>query len=170
MVQFNAVILQFDQQGEKTGWSYISVPKHIAGEIKPGTKRSFRVKGRLDDHPIAKTALLPMGKGDFILPLNATIRKAIRKKKGATVKVYLQEDKQTPAVCPELLQCLQDAPMALDRFKALLPSHQLYYSKWIESAKTIQTKSKRIALTITAMEKHMSYAEMLRANAQTVNK
>ena len=170
MVQFNAVILQFSQQGEKTGWSYISIPKDIAGEIKPGTKKSFRVKGRLDDHPIAKTALLPMGKGDFILPLNAAIRKAIHKKKGAMLKVRLQEDKQALSVCPELLECLQDAPPALQRFKALPPSHQLYYSKWIESAKTIQTKSKRIALTITAMEKHMSYAEMMRANAQAVNK
>ncbi len=170
MVQFNAVILQFNQQGEKTGWSYISIPKEIAQEIKPGTKKSFRVKGRLDSHPITKTALLPMGEGDFILPLNAIIRKAIHKKKGAMLKVQLQEDKQPPVICRELLDCLADSPQALNHFNALPGSHKLYYSKWIESAKTIQTKSKRIARTIAAMEKNMSYAEMMRANAQTVNK
>jgi len=32
-------------------------------------------------------------------------------------------------------------------------SHQMYYSKWIESAKTVGTKAKRIGLTILAMEK-----------------
>jgi hypothetical protein len=46
----------------------------------------------------------------------------------------------------------------------------MYYSKWVESAKTIQTKAKRITMTITAMEKNLTYAEMLRLNAQSVNK
>jgi hypothetical protein len=170
MVQFNAVILQFDKQGEKTGWSYISISKEIAEEIKPGTKKSFRVKGKLDSHPISKIALLPMGEGHFILPLNAAIRKAIHKKKGAMLKVQLQEDKQPPSISGELLECLEDSPLALKHFNALPASHKLYYSKWIESAKTIQTKSKRIALTVTAMEKNMSYGEMLRSNAQAVNK
>jgi hypothetical protein len=170
MVTFQTVILQFDQQGEKTGWSYISIPKDIASEIKPGMKKSFRVKGKLDNHPISKTALLPMGEGNFILPLNAAIRKAIHKKKGAMLRVQLQEDKQSLSICKELLACLEDAPAAKKRFGALPGSHQRYYSKWIESAKTIETKSKRIAMTINAMERNMSYGEMLRANAQTVNK
>lgn len=170
MVIFRAVIQQFDEQGEKTGWSYISIPREIAAEIKPGTKKSFRVKGKLDNHAISKTSLLPMGEGNFILPLNADIRKAIHKRKGAMLRVQLQEDKQAPVICKELLECLEDAPLAGKRFHALPGSHQRYYSKWIESAKTIQTKSKRIARTIEAMEKNMSYAEMLRANAQAVNK
>jgi hypothetical protein len=170
MVTFKAIILQFDRQGEKTGWSYISIPEEIAAEIKPGVKKSFRVKGKLDNHPISKTSLLPMGGGDFILPLNADIRKAIHKKKGAMLNVQLQEYKQPVPICKELLECLKDAPEAKKKFTALPGSHQRYYSKWIESAKTVETKSKRIAMTINAMEKNMSYGEMLRANAQTVNK
>jgi len=170
MVKFKAVILQFDRQGEKTGWSYISIPKEIAVEIKPGMKKSFRIKGKLDNHSISKTSLLPMGDGSFILPLNADIRKAIHKKKGAMLNVQLQEDSEQLSICQELLECLEDSPLAKKKFNALPGSHQRYYSKWIETAKTIQTKSKRIAMTINAMEKNMSYGEMLRANAQTVNK
>jgi hypothetical protein len=49
-------------------------------------------------------------------------------------------------------------------------SHQMYYSNWIESAKTVGTKAKRIGLTIVAMEKNMTYGEMLKMNAQSVNK
>jgi hypothetical protein len=38
-------------------------------------------------------ALLPMGGGDFIMPLNGAMRKAIKKQKGATVKVKMELDK-----------------------------------------------------------------------------
>ena len=170
MVQFTAVILQFAEQGEKTGWSYVNIPPEIAGQLKPGYKKSFRVKGKLDNHPIRQQALIPMGGGDFILPLKASLRKAIHKNKGAMLKLSLEEDKKLPELNTELLECLADAPKAEKNFKSLPRSHQMYYSKWIESAKTIQTRAKRIGLTITAMEKKLSYGEMLRLNAQAVNK
>ena len=38
----------------------------IANKLNPGVKKSYRVKGKLDDLAIEKTALIPMGKGDFI--------------------------------------------------------------------------------------------------------
>ena len=170
MVQFTAVILQFAEQGEKTGWSYITVPHDIAEQLKPGFKKSFRVKGKLDSHHIAQVALLPMGNGSFILPLNANLRKAVHKNKGAMLKVCLEEDKTPLKLNAELLECLADSPRAEKKFKSLPLSHQMYYSKWIESAKTIETRAKRIGLTILAMEKNMTYAEMLRLNAQSVNK
>jgi hypothetical protein len=170
MVQFTAIILQFAEQGEKTGWSYVRIPADIAGKLKPGYKKSFRVKGKLDSHSIRQLALLPMGDGTFILPLKSSLRKAIHKNKGAMLKLSLEEDKKIPEINSELLECLKDSPKAETRFKSLPRSHQMYYSKWIESAKTIQTKAKRIALTIDAMEKNLSYGEMLRLNAQAVNK
>ena len=71
MIQFNAIILKFDQQGEKTGWTYIVIPAATADKIKAGYKKSFRVKGQLNGQAIKQKALLPMGNGDFILPLNA---------------------------------------------------------------------------------------------------
>jgi hypothetical protein len=170
MIQFNAVILQFAEKGEKTGWTYVTIPEHIAERLKPGCKKSFRVKGKLDAYRITQQALIPMGNGDFILPLNAGLRKNIHKNKGAVLKLQLEEDKKTPEVFAELLECLADAPNAEKKFNSLPRSHQMYYSHWIESAKTIRTRAKRIGLTITAMEKNLTYAEMLRLNAQSVNK
>ncbi|HVY76627.1 MAG TPA: YdeI/OmpD-associated family protein [Puia sp.] len=170
MVKFTAVIEQFQEQGEKTGWSYISIPREIAEQLKPGVKKSFRIKGKLDSHSISKVALLPMGQGNFILPLNAGMRKAVRKHKGARLQVQIQEDKEPPAICPELMECLADSPQALAHFQSLNGSHRLYFSKWIESAKTAATRTKRIAMSVNALEKKMAYNEMLRANAQAVNK
>jgi hypothetical protein len=54
----------------------------VAGKLMPGNKKSFRVKGKLDDQAIEKMALMPMGEGDFIMALKASIRKTLRKQKG----------------------------------------------------------------------------------------
>lgn len=87
MISYTTTILQFNQQGEKTGWTYILVPAAMAEQLIAGNKKSFRVKGKLDEHPLKGVALIPMGGGDFILALNADLRKAISKRKGATIKV-----------------------------------------------------------------------------------
>lgn len=170
MVKFTTTIQQFAEQGEKTGWSYIVIPADLAEKLKPGFKKSFRVKGKLDSYSILQQALLPMGNGEFILPLKASVRKAIHKNKGAMLSVSLELDVKPLKVSAELMECIADSPMAEKKFRSLPPSHQMYYSKWIESARTTATKAKRIGLTISAMEKNMSYAEMLKLNAQSVNK
>ena len=60
------------------------------------------------------------------------------------------------------MRCLKDDPLCLATFKALPRSHQNYYSNWIESAKTIQTKTKRVLMTMEAMAKKQTFPEMLR--------
>src|SRR5450432_4773422 len=125
MVQFTATILQFAEQREKTGWSYVTIPPDIAEKLKPGFKKSFRVKGKLDAYPIRQQALLPMGNGEFILPLNASLRKAIHKNKGAMVKCILEEDAKPKIISKELLACLNDAPKAEKKFMSLPHSHQM---------------------------------------------
>jgi hypothetical protein len=162
MISFSAIILKFGQQGEKTGWTYIVVPARVAKKLNPGIKKSYRVKGKFDDHKIEKTALIPMGEGDFIIPIKAAIRKSIGKTKGAAVKVQLEIDK-SPIVPPsELIECLKDEPEAFRYFNSLPQSHRNYFTKWIESAKTEPTKTKRIALVIKTMVRKMDFGAMLR--------
>ncbi|MDB5192334.1 MAG: hypothetical protein JWQ96_1897 [Segetibacter sp.] len=162
MVQLTTTILKFAQQGDKTGWTYIVIPAEVAQQLVPGNKKSFRVKGLLDNHAIEQTALIPMGEGDFILALNATMRKGIRKPVGAVLNVQLQVD-ETPISPPaELLECMEDEPEALNFFNQLPKSHQNYFTKWIESAKTDETKAKRIAQSINALSKGLRINELLR--------
>src|ERR1700761_7028154 len=101
MIDFTAIILQFGEMGEKTGWSYIEVPADLAQQIKPGNKQSFRVKGMLDALLISGMALMPMGDGNFILTLKADIRKALHKNKGAVVRVQIEEDKEFKIEIPD---------------------------------------------------------------------
>jgi hypothetical protein len=163
MVQFTTTILKFDKKGEKTGWTYIEVPADIAEQLKPGNKKSFRVKGKLDNYSIKGIALLPVGNGNFIMPLNATMRKGIGKRQGAMLQLQLEIDKAPVLLNVELMECLADEPDALRFFKQLAKSHQNYFSKWIESAKTEPTKTKRITQTVIAMSKKQDFGQMLRS-------
>lgn len=164
MVLFTTTIMKFDEQRDKTGWTYITISANIAQQLKPGNKRSFRVKGFLDSYPFNGISLLPKGGGNFIMPLNATIRKNIGKRKGAIVQVNMEQDQQ-PLQRPEwLTECLEYEPEAFAFFDKLPKSHQHYFIKWIESAKTEPTKTKRIAQTVSALSKGLGFGEMIRMN------
>ncbi|MEO6722905.1 MAG: YdeI/OmpD-associated family protein [Ferruginibacter sp.] len=167
MISYTTTILKFDKQGEKTGWTYIAVPEDIAQSIKPGNRKSFKVKGELDDHPIKQVALLPMGNGGFILPLNASIRKAIGKRKGAMLHVQITEDKVPYKLNQEFMECMADEPAAFEHFNSMPQSFKNYYSKWIDSAKTDPTRTKRIALAVSSLARKMDFGEMLRSQKKS---
>lgn len=164
MVELTTTILKFAEQGDKTGWTYIEIPADIAQQLKPGNKKSFKVKGQLDEYKITGITLLPMGNGSFIMALNATIRKNIHKGKGAMVKVRLLEDTKPYVIPGWLNECLDDEPKARQRFYKLPKSHQNYYIKWIESAKTEQTRTKRISQSIESLLIGTDFGEMIRMN------
>lgn len=159
---FEAILEKFGSMGEKTGWTYINIPAAVTAKLQPKNKKSFRVKGVVDEHPIKGVALIPMGDGQFIMAVNASMRKAIRKNVGTSVAVILELDKEPIPLSVGLLQCLEDEPAALKNFSSLLPSHQQYYSKWIESAKTEATKVKRIGIVVNGLARGIDFGAMLR--------
>ena len=164
MIQFNTIILQFGEMGEKTGWRYVEIPADIAQQLKPGNKKSFRVRGKLDSYPISGFALMPMGEGKFIMPIKLEIRKAIRKEAGAMVSVSLEEHVDYRVEVPEDLQeCFEFDPEALAQFNTLPRSHRDYFINWINSAKTSETRNKRIINTVNAMLRKWDYGQMIRA-------
>lgn len=162
MVSFKALLQKFDKKGEKTGWTYFEIPADIANELNPNVRTSYRVKGTLDAFAIRLVALIPMGEGGFIIPVNADMRRGIRKKEGVTIEVVLDIDTDPLPQSDDLLACLEDEPKALAYYNKLPVSHQNYYSKWIESAKTIETKTKRISMTIKGMAMGLDYGQTLR--------
>lgn len=163
MVSYTTIILQFAEQGEKTGWTYIEIPPDIAQQLKPDNRKSFRVKGTLDSYHIAGVALMPMGEGAFIMAINAEMRKGIRKHKGAMLQVSLTEDTEFKVEMPgDLQECFDYEPEALAFFNSLAKSHRNYFIKWINDAKTETTRANRIANTINAAVHKWNYAQMLR--------
>lgn len=164
MHTFNAIIEKFDTNGEKTGWSFIYIPIDVSEAMVPGNRKGFRVKGTLDKYKIEGVSLLPMGSGEFIMPINAAMRKGMHKSKGETLTVKIEFDPKEYELNSDFILCLEDAPRAYEYYKSLTKSHQNYFSKWIDSAKTEETKSKRITQSIQALGMEMSYQEMMRMN------
>jgi hypothetical protein len=164
MIELNTIILQFAEQGEKTGWSYIDIPADLAQQLKPGNKKSFRVKGMLDGFAVKGMALMPMGEGNFIMALKAEVRKGIHKSAGAMLHVSIEEDTEYKVEIPDDLQeCFDFEPEALDFFNSLPKSHGDYFIKWIDGAKTSETRAKRIVNTVNAMLRKWRYNDMMRA-------
>lgn len=162
MVHFKTILDKFGEKGEKSGWTYFTVPAHIAQELNPGVKVGYRVKGKIDNFPIKMVALLPMGEGDFIIPFNQNFKKGTGKKEGATIEVTLEIDTDEFIISEELVACLEDEPKALAAFNKMPKSHQKYYSNWVESAKTFETKSKRITQCVFGLANGMDYGQTLR--------
>lgn len=163
-VNFTAVILKFEKKGEKSGWSYVDVPHGLANRIKAGEKKSFRVRGMIDGQVFAGMALVPMGGGDFILPVNGSMRKQLRKEAGDVLVLDLEEDKDFRIGLPEDLEIclLEEEAVLMERFMALAPSHRNYFIKYINEAKTETTRTKRIVMTVEAMALGLDFGAMIR--------
>lgn len=164
MIRFVAQVEKFGAKGEKTGWTYVLVPRAIAEQLKPGMRQSYRVKGFLDEVPVEHLALIPMGEGDFIIPLKTDMRRKLRKQKGATLQISIEADDRPLPMSEDFLACLEDEPEALAHFNQLPGSHQRYYSKWIEEAKTDATKTKRIAQAIRGLSAKLDFGSMTKLN------
>lgn len=167
MHSFTALLRRFDANGEKTRWTYIDIPIDVTNSLCPDRKTSFRVSGRLDDYPIERVALLPMGRsgdsdGRFIMGINAVMRRGLRKEKGATIEVRIELDDAPLPPSADLMACLDDDPAALTFFQSLPRGHQSYFSKWIEDAKTAETRTKRITQAVRGLAMGMGYPEMIR--------
>ncbi|MEJ2903351.1 YdeI/OmpD-associated family protein [Pedobacter panaciterrae] len=163
MVTFKAEIERFAEMGEKTGWTYVFIPLAIANMIKPDCRKSYRVKGRLDHIEIEGIALVPMGEGNFIMALNAGIRKQLKKDLGGVLELALEEDTTFKIEVPEDLEvCLSDEPHLLKNFLKQPKSHQNWYINWLNSAKTEATRTKRIVKIVLAMDKDWDFGTMMR--------
>ncbi len=167
MLSFETTLLQFDQQGEKTGWTYFAIDATRAEQLKSNNRQSFRVKGFIDNTPFAQVAIMPMGDGNFIFPVNADLRRTTKRKAGMKVKIQIEFDDTPFLPSAVLMECLDDFPEAKDFFLSLTLSHQRYFTNWIELAKTDATKTKRITMAIDAFMHKWGYPEMIRAGKST---
>jgi len=126
----------------KGGWTYAEIP-----EIPQDKRQPFgwvTVRGSIDGYPLKHYKLMPMGQGRAFLPVRAEIRKQIRKEAGDTVRVVLYRDEAPMETPEEIVECLQLEPGAYEQFEKLPPSHRKAYLDWIESAKTDETRTRRI--------------------------
>lgn len=164
MLSFNAIIQKFADRGEKSGWTYIDVPKDVVAKLKLKNRREFRIKGAMDDVPFERLACYPVKDGDFIIALNAELRKKLGKKEGAMLRIKMEQDTREALKSDELLDCLKEEPEALNQFASLTKAHQNYFHNYINTAKGADTRAGRIVHVIHAMLKKQNFGEMIRSH------
>lgn len=162
MISFDLKLEILDLSGEKNGWIASIIKPSLAEKINPGVKISYRIRGTLDDMPISQKAIVPIGEGNFVLPFNADMRKLLGKGEGDIVHFKVEVDHSEFQYSTDLLACLEMDDRASAFYETISPSHKKYFSKWIESAKTIETKTKRINQALFGLANQMKYDETIR--------
>ena len=158
MVTFTAHI---EDKKNYIGLIHIIVPANIATKIHPEDKKGFRVKGKIDDYSFSGIGLLPAGEGDYFMALNASIRNKLMKKQGDKVFVQLEQYEEEYKLPEIFTSCLDDEPEALEFFNTLSKGHKRYYGNWIDTAKTDDTKVKRVAEAISALYRKQHFGQMM---------
>ena len=163
MVRFQAEIERYGEKGEKTGWFFITISAGLANDIKANCKKSFRVRGKLDQLSIEGMALTPVGEGDFILAVKKELRQKLKKDLGGIISIELEEDVNFKIEIPEELElCLSEERALMEQFMSLPMSHRNWYINWLNAAKTDVTKTKRLVKIVSAMDRHLTFGEMMR--------
>lgn len=162
MHSFTAIIQRFSSKGEKTGWTYVDIPPDILSKLKLSSKKEFRVKGFMDDIAIVQLAAYPIGEGNYIIAINAELRKKLGKKQGAMLKLKIKLDESERAKSKDLEACLQEDTSASTFFESLNRSHQNYFHTYVLTAKTLPTKTARLVNIINAMHRKQNFGEMIR--------
>jgi len=140
----------------KGGWTYAEVP-----EIAQNKNNPFgwvKVKGSIDGVELKQYKLMPLGNGKLFLPVKAEIRKKIKKQAGDYVKVILYSDESPLTLPQEIVECFELEPKkVLKNFLAFPEGQQKAYLDWIYSAKTEETKAKRILQMMERVSKNLRF-------------
>ena len=99
-----------------------------------------------------RSTIAAMG-GPPCVPLRKSHREAARLKGGETLTVRLELDTEAREVTPpaDLVRALKASPDAWNRWRLLSYTHQREHVEAIEAAKKPETRSRRIAATISML-------------------
>jgi Domain of unknown function (DUF1905)/Bacteriocin-protection, YdeI or OmpD-Associated len=150
MPVFDAIIFKHDQF-ELGAWSWIEMPFN-ASEIF-GKKGNIPVVAKIDEITFRGT-LMPTVKFGHLLIINNDLQKKIRKQAGMSVRASIEIDAE-----PRPLEIYEDMEDALENnlgaktfFYETIPiSHRKGLMTWLNGAKTVETRMKRIDKIIEVM-------------------
>jgi bifunctional DNA-binding transcriptional regulator/antitoxin component of YhaV-PrlF toxin-antitoxin module len=122
-------------------WAFAILPVSVVRQL--GLRAHTRVTGTIDGTPF-RSSLMPRGGGRLFVVVPGPLRDRIGKAPGQSVEISLTHDRRPVIlrVPADFATTLGSARVTFDR---LAPSHRKAYIQWIASAKTSETRSRRIA-------------------------
>lgn len=127
----------------------IRIPPEVVEAFGKGKKPP--VKATLNGFTY-QTTVAVMG-GDYYIPLSAERRNAAGVKAGDTLPLTLELDTEprTVEVPPDLAQALAAVPGLRQKFDGLAYTHRKEYVRWVDDAKTAETRQRRISGVVVKM-------------------
>lgn len=127
----------------KGGWTFAVIP-----EIKPDPHAWFgwiNVKGTIDNIELPRCKLMPKGDGQLFLPVNATIRKKLKKQAGDHVRIVFYSADDPPVLPEEMEACFDfEPPEARRAYNHLSADEQHALLKRINAAQSDDKRAQRI--------------------------
>jgi hypothetical protein len=142
---------QLEKFPGKGGWTFLLFPELLVEKKIPFGMR--KVSGQIDSYEFAEMTLMPFGKGVLFLPVKSEIRKKIGKGEGDWVRVRLFTEAIEEAD-DELMTCLKDAPLALERFLQLPEEEREMHIQSINDLKIQDRKVEKIVRLIEQLERN----------------
>ncbi len=146
-VAFTGIIMD----AGSSGGAYLEFPFNTQ-EIF-GTNNRIPVRINFNGEPY-RGSLVRMGTECHIVPILKSIREKLGKEIGDSVdvEVFLDDEPRVVEIPQDLQAALEKNPKAKEKFAALAYSHQREYVLWIDEAKKVETRQRRIEkLIITLM-------------------
>jgi hypothetical protein len=140
---------RFQATLQKTGVNFfVDVPARVVSTMKSFARSGrIRVAGRLNDTPMQGT-LIPVAGGRHRLFVNGGRRSAAKVRLGDLVSFELRATKPNETVVPEDLAAgLRCVTGALDAFNAQPVSRRRELIRYVDDARTAQSRERRIAKT-----------------------
>ena len=140
---------QFKAAIQKTGVNFfVEVPARVSSSMRSFTHSGrIRVAGQLNQTPMQGT-LIPVAGGRHRLFVNGGTRSAAKVGLGDVVSIELRPTKPNEVVAPEDLTAgLHRVPGALDAFNAQPVSRRRELIRYVDGARTPQSRERRIAKT-----------------------
>lgn len=136
--KFEAVIKKLE---DKNG-AYIEIPFDVEKEF--GAKR-VKVKAKFDSIEY-RGSIVKMGTPCYIIGITKDIRNKLGKDQGDTISVEVEKDEEERIVeVPEdLAKAMGENPGAKEFYESLSYSGKRKYVNWINGAKKVETREKRI--------------------------
>ncbi len=133
----------------------VDIPKDISRSMQtlvPEGAKHIPVCGFIEGLPF-RNMLVPRGGGTFRMHIHSSIWRKLRIDAGAAVEITLRLDTEPrePVLPPDLAAGLAETPRALATFNVLTPALRRQIIRYLELAKQIRTREKRVQIIVKRM-------------------
>lgn len=135
----------------------VDVPRNISESLLRevgGKATHIPVHGQAGGRPL-KTTLSPAGNGTYRLHLHSNIWRKLHIDEGDIVEVMISPDTEPrdPPLPHDLAAGLAEEPRALATFQRLTPAFRRQIVRYLELAKQVKTREKRVGIIVGNMLK-----------------